>query len=213
MQVLNLFFDKIYVINLDRRPERWAEALREMEKWQIYAERFSAVDGQTLANQGYTLSLGAVGLIKTNLNILQEAKAKGYKQILILEDDIFFTYEIVNFLQYYNLVPDDWKMLYFSGNHNGHVLGVMPPAIVNDRVLRIHETYSTHAVAIKAEFFDTIIETIAPCQHPLDVYYAQLQKKHSVYCFKNYNGLPMAGQRVGYSDITESNADYSWLIK
>lgn len=211
MHLLNTFFEKIYIINLDRRPERWNAARQELERWGIAAQRVSAVDGHDCRGQGYRLALGAVGLIKTNINILYDAKANAYSRILILEDDVVFSQEINKIDQYLNAVPEDWEMLYFSGNHNGHVVGVMPPSVVNDKVLRIHETFSTHSIGIDHGMYDAIIEAITPCQKPLDVYYAELQKKHKIYCLRGT--VPVATQRAGYSDIMEENADYQWLIK
>jgi hypothetical protein len=211
MHILNTFFDKIYIINLDRRPERWLLAKQELSRWSIEACRMSAVDGNTLKDDGYRLALGAVGLIKTNINILNDAKEKGYSRILILEDDVVFSPEINKIDQYLDAVPADYDMLYFSGNHNGHVVGVMPPEAINDKVVRVHETYSTHCVAIQAGMYDAIIDAIKPCQKPLDVYYAELQKKHRVFCLKG--ATPVATQRVGFSDILSEQADYQWLIK
>jgi len=211
MHMLNTLFDKIYIINLERRPERWALAEQELKRWGIAACRVAAVDGNTLKDAGYRLALGAVGLIKTNINILQHAKANGYKRILILEDDVVFSQEINKIGEYLAAVPADYDMLYFSGNHNDHVVGVMPPHVINDKVLRVHETYSTHCVAMQEHMFDVIINAIQPCHKPLDVYYTELQKKHNVYCLKG--PVPIATQRVGFSDILAEHADYQWLIK
>lgn len=40
--------DFIYVINLDRRPERWQDVLKELVPYDILPHRFSAVDGWAL---------------------------------------------------------------------------------------------------------------------------------------------------------------------
>ena len=45
---LNQYFDKIYCVNLDRRPDKWAEAVEEFKKNNMEVERFAAIDGQTL---------------------------------------------------------------------------------------------------------------------------------------------------------------------
>ena len=40
--------DNIYVINLDRRTDRWAYMQREMRKFNLKVQRISAVDGNKL---------------------------------------------------------------------------------------------------------------------------------------------------------------------
>lgn len=42
---INSCFDRIYVMNLDRRPDRWEKVLRRTKKHNIDVSRFSAVDG------------------------------------------------------------------------------------------------------------------------------------------------------------------------
>jgi len=187
------------------------QVYEEVLKHKIIVTRVSAVDGNTLANQGHTLSLGAVGLVKTNISILEDAKAKNHKYILILEDDIVFSHELSKIADYFEALPANWDMVYFSGNHNGHVVGVMPPHVINDKVLRIHSTYSTHCIGIRSQMYQPIIDKITPAQSPLDVYYEQLQKIHNVYCFSA--PTPIVTQRSGFSDILNAEAEYGWLIK
>ena len=119
---LKNYFDKIYCINLDRREDRWDETLVELNKWGLsdYISRYSAVDGNTL-NNDTTINNGELGILNTHINIISEAKENDYKNILILEDDIEFTEEIKNLDEYMSLVPSDWDMIYFGGNHNKHM--------------------------------------------------------------------------------------------
>lgn len=42
---INDVFERVVVLNLDRRPDRWAQAQHQLEQAGITAERFSAVDG------------------------------------------------------------------------------------------------------------------------------------------------------------------------
>ncbi|MFZ9376809.1 MAG: glycosyltransferase family 25 protein, partial [Candidatus Fonsibacter ubiquis] len=50
MRVLNDYFEKIYCINLDKRPDRWESAKKEFLKHNINVERYSAVDGKFVKN-------------------------------------------------------------------------------------------------------------------------------------------------------------------
>jgi len=211
MKNISEYFDKIYCVNLDRRKERWDECLLEFEKWNIKdVERVSAVDGNNLQMKKYSTSMkaGELGLVLTNINIIKDAKEKNYNSILILEDDVVFTNEINNISEYMEKLPNDWDMLYFGGNHNTHA-GVKPPTVVNDKVCKLHRTYTTHCIGINKNLFDIILSVLSKYRHPIDVEYSIMQK-----IFKIYSFYPaMALQRVGYSDIQKGVRDYNWLIK
>ena len=90
-------FDKVYCINLDRRPDRLESFNTQVEKYDLgdYT-RISAVDGSKINISDYktTLKLGELGLVLTNLQIIKDSKENGYNNILILEDDCSFTNEI-----------------------------------------------------------------------------------------------------------------------
>jgi len=203
-------FDKVYCINLDRRPDRLENFKKEVEKYNLGEfERFSAYDGKglNLTNE-YNLKPGEIGIIKSNLDIIKDAKKNNYKTILIIEDDCVFKDEIINFEDYFNLLPNDWDMLYMGGNHNTH-MGVKPPQQINEKIVKLHSTYSAHFVGIKSSVFDHIEVLLERGQHPLDVEYVKLQKIFNCYSFTP----TLTSQLVNFSDIQESTTDYNWLIK
>jgi len=204
------FFDKTVCINLDRRFDRWSECVSEFEKNGLTnIERFRAVDGKDLQQQpkGF-LTQSRLALVLTNMLILDKAIEEDYNSILILEDDVEFTKQVTNMKSFFDSLPEDWDMLYFGGNHNTHV-GYEPPTIINDKVCKLHNTFSTHCVAINKKSFKEILERLKKCDNALDVIYAELQKKLNVYSF-----YPMiATQRVSFSDIENKMTDYKWLIK
>lgn len=204
------FFDKTFCINLDRRFDRWSECVAEFDKNKLVGiERFRAVDGKDLTElpKGF-LTTSRLALVLTNMLILAKAIEENYSSILILEDDVEFTKQVVNMKSFFDSLPEDWDMLYFGGNHNTHV-GSEPPTIINNKVCKLHNTFSTHCVAINAKAFKEILERLEKCDNALDVIYSELQKKLNVYSF-----YPMiATQRVSFSDIENKMTDYKWLIK
>ena len=203
-------FDKVYCINLDRRPDRLENFKKEVEKYNLGEfERFSAYDGKQLnLTNNHNLKPGEIGIIKSNLDIIKDAKKNNYKTILIIEDDCVFNDEIINFEDYFNLLPIDWHILYMGGNHNTH-MGVRPPLIINDKVVKLHSTYSAHFVGIKSSVFDQIESLLEIGKQPLDVEYVKLQKIFNCYSFTP----ALTSQLVNFSDIQESTTDYNWLIK
>jgi hypothetical protein len=204
-------FDKVYCINLDKRPDRMEKFNNEVSKYDLGDfERVSAIDGEKLDISQFNtrLSRGELGLLMTNLNIIKTAKKNNYESILILEDDCCFTDEIKNIDEYFKYLPSDWDFLYMGGNHNSH-MNVNPPIIINDKVCKLHSTYTTHFVGIKNTIFDQIESILEKKNQPLDVLYTTLQKIFNAYCF--YPAI--ATQIVDFSNIQNTITDYTWLIK
>jgi len=75
------FIDKIFYINLDKRKDRFEQINTELQKMNFpdeKIERFRAVER------------GQVGCIQSHIGVLQLAKERHYRNILILEDDFQF---------------------------------------------------------------------------------------------------------------------------
>jgi GR25 family glycosyltransferase involved in LPS biosynthesis len=204
------FFDKTVCINLDRRFDRWSECVAEFDKHKLTnIHRFKAIDGKDLkqTSSGF-MTPSRMALVLTNIQIIEEAIKNNYESILILEDDIEFGPQVIKMDSYFDSLPNDWDMLYFGGNHNTH-MGIRPPDIINEKVCKLHNTYSTHCVAINKKAYEPILDRIKKCDNALDVIYVELQNKLDVYSF-----YPMiATQRVSFSDIENKMTDYKWLIK
>jgi GR25 family glycosyltransferase involved in LPS biosynthesis len=204
-------FDKVYCINLDRRPDRMVHFEDQVKKYDLGEfERFSAYDGKKLniKNHSSNIKLGELGLVLSNLEILNICKNKNYNNVLIIEDDCLFTDEVLKIEEYFELLPSDWDMLYMGGNHNTHV-GSNPPIKINEKVSKLTNTYSTHFVGINGKIFDELIFSLSLKNQPLDVTYTLFQKNKNVYSF--YPGI--ANQLVDFSDIQNKITDYNWLIK
>ena len=209
MSNLNQYFDKIYCVNLDKRTDRWGECLNEFKKHNMTVDRFSAVDGSMeTINRQTRLNDGEIGVILSNIKILEDAIKNEYESILILEDDIIFDDSLSDIKSYFDSLPDDWNMLYFGGNHNTH-MGLQGPKIINEKVCKLHNTFAAHCVGIKKDMFQLLIDVLSKFNGQLDVEYAKLQKIFNIYSF--YPAI--AKQRPGYSDIQNKVVDYNWLIK
>ena len=125
----------------------------------------------------------------------------------MLEDDIYFTPEILNYEEYMDMVPDDWDMIYFGGNHNLHMGAQLNK--INDKVARLHSTYGLQCIAVKNTVYKPMLEKIKEKKLPIDVYYTNLvQKKYNCYGFYP----SMALQRVSFSDLQNQVMDNRWLF-
>lgn len=199
------YFDKIYVINLDKREDRFLKFKDELEKFGIeHVERFSAIDGSTVTTNSKLLS-GEIGVLMSHLEIVKQAKEQNLENILILEDDVFFTEEILKLDEYMNLVPNDWDFIYFGGNHHYGP----PPIILNDKIIKLNYTVALHCVGINKTLFDTIIAMLPKMGKQVDAYYADLHSLYNAYGFKPN----MAKQIAGFSDIQNRYVDYSGFFR
>ena len=196
------FFDKIYCINLDRRPEKWLQCEQEFNKHGLTVERFSAVDGNPdkIVSK---LTDGAIGCIKSHLNIIKLAKELNLKNVLIFEDDVEFIDDLNNiFQEYYKQIPTDWGLLYFGVNHNN-----LPLLKFTENLSFVKHTYTTHAYAVNNRLYDMIIETLSNFENECDILLTKIQELGNSYVFQPH----LAWQRAGYSDILNVEANYDFL--
>lgn len=196
-------FNKIYCINLARRTDRWEESQKEFEKvGLIGVEKYEAIDGSTYdwSNIKSGLLVGELGLIETHINIIKEAVENKYESILIFEDDIYFHENFIQIHEYMDALPKNWDMLYLGGNHSyGY-----PPEHVNDKVIKLNKTYTTHAIAIKSSLFKSILDNAEKRNIQIDVLYSNYHKTNNVYCFSPNLAL----QRSDFSDIQNRIVNY-----
>ena len=72
--------DKIFYINLDKREDRRTEIEQELNLMDLPYERFPAIYNES----------GPVGCGYSHLSVLKLARDRGYKNVLIFEDDFTF---------------------------------------------------------------------------------------------------------------------------
>jgi GR25 family glycosyltransferase involved in LPS biosynthesis len=203
---LNNYFEIVYVINLDRRKDRYEDFKKEMSKYGIEnVERFPAIDGTTISSNGIPLLSGEIGVLLSHLEIIKKCKEEGYKNVLIMEDDVCFSDEIYKIEEYMSSVPTDWDFIYFGGNH---IYG-LPPTLINDKVLKLNYTVALQCVAINNTMFDVIEVVLPKLNKQVDAYYAEFHRNFNAYGF-----FPnMAKQTIGFSDIQNRIVDYSDFFK
>jgi len=201
-------FDRVVCINLPYRTDRKVNFLSQCEKYNLgNFEFFNAIDGNTLPNP-HPISNGNFGLILSNIEILKIAKEDNLNNILIIEDDCDFNDKIIEINSYLNKLPDDWDMFYLGGNHNIGWGDTLPPYEINDKIVKLHNTFTTHFVAVKSKMFEVLLEELATFSYPIDVIYTKIQKKYNVYCTKDM----VASQKEGYSNIENKFVNYSNVI-
>lgn len=131
-EIFNIFFDKIFVVTLERsanRQKHISEALKglnyqfffgadknnfsleELKEKNIYNEALS------VKHHRYSkpMNAGQVGCALSHRNIYEEILNNRYAKTLILEDDVEAVTESINlFSEIIKELPDDWELLYFD---------------------------------------------------------------------------------------------------
>lgn len=190
-------------INLARRPDRWARVRAQFQQHEIKVERWKAIDGAGLAMPvGWRHPAGAYGCSKSHVAAVRKAALKKYESLLIFEDDVEFHPELRSrFSRFMAQVPDDWDAIYLGGIHR------LEPIAVNTNVVRLVETNSTYAYALRNTVFDAFIAINERARVPVDETAKLLQKQFNFYCF-----LPhLAWVTRDYSDILGAEVNHWWL--
>lgn len=216
---LNNFFEHIFCLNLDERKDRWEQCQSEFAKHGIEnVERFSAIRGTSLNlplsnnidERGHVhpphingINVAGIGGNMSNLFMIRTAKRSGYRNILLLEDDVVF-HESLNeeFNKIIPQIPETWDMLYLGGNHFAS-----RPSKVTENLYRVRCTVCLHAVAINHTMYDRLIEKLVDVSRPTDCNYADLQKSSNCLVTNPH----LAWQRGGYSDVQTSVQGYEFL--
>lgn len=132
----NNFFDKIFVITLERSVNRQAHikkaleglnyqfffgadknnfSLEELKEKNIYNEALA------IKHHRYSkpMNPGQIGCALSHRNIYEEILNNRYAKTLILEDDVEAVTESINlFSKIIKDLPDDWELLYFDYSKN-----------------------------------------------------------------------------------------------
>lgn len=91
------FVDCIYVINLERRPEKWARVDALLRKEGLFPNRFNAIDGwsipksvqkELMGPHPIRMLPGEVGCLLSHLSIIRDALDRNFNIAWIFEDDI-----------------------------------------------------------------------------------------------------------------------------
>ncbi len=103
---VNDFFDKVIVINLDRRTDRMEKLAPQLEKLDIQYKRFSAVDGKKLDIDPVVAGL------RSHLQVMKQIAGQ---RVLILEDDALFVDDFnEKFEKVMQTLPEDWDIFYLG---------------------------------------------------------------------------------------------------
>ena len=210
MNIKNVF-DKIVVLNLERRTDRLKLVRESMRTINLHEDEYSvhhACDALALAaseTKDLKIKKGAHACNKSYLKIFTEFMHTDLNTLVVVEDDCAFLKDFDYTI--FETIPENWDLLYFGANNN------IQPKVFNKNWNKIIKSYSSHMIAYsrkaiafilnylqKEEFikefeYDVILHRFVQCQ---DCYISK-----TLYAYQNNS----------YSDIEMKNVDYSWMLK
>ncbi len=159
MNSISDYFEKIFVINLDRRREKIEpflsqfDGLTEFDRKKI--ERFAAIDGTLPENKPpreWKVTPGAWGCLQSHHAIIKRGITEGWKNVLIFEDDATITKPDTferDLNQCLDELPSDWEQFYLGCEHLNQPTDI--PTIVSPHIHRTANGNRTHAYALTSE--------------------------------------------------------------
>lgn len=146
------FFDAIYCINLDRRPDRWEAMQRRFQRLGIERKvrRFSAADTPLNHHIGCALS---------HRRIIAQARQQQLKTVLVFEDDARFSPDAAEVLTHSlrELEGRDWQLLYLGGWRSASSLQSIPGC---PHLQIPAQITCTHAIAYHHSVYDAILNAV-----------------------------------------------------
>lgn len=191
---LNNYFDKIYLINLDRQPHRLGKIWFKLKSLNIDFHRISAVDGALMDDVNLRVENKFVlACLLSHIKVIKHAKENSYNKILIFEDDVMFCENFSILIQEINKIPLSWKLLYLGASQYD-----WDDLEFFDNFYFSKETLGTFAYGVDSFIFDEIISICEQQNAPIDRKLAIIQKKYYKECYTFYPNLCVA-------DISDSS--------
>lgn len=158
----------VVVLNLDRRPDRWDEMVRELPEYDGAVVRVRAVDGADLREQdvkdfgarmrasrsdaptGLGYVAGQLGCLRSHRSASEMALRENLPAVTVFEDDASWMPDGRAALAALE-PPDDWQVLIYGGRPDGKKL---PPG-----THRVSRWLCAHAYSVRGrEAFETLVE-------------------------------------------------------
>lgn len=200
-------FDRVYLINLKRRPDRLA-AFRNMQAdngWQLPEPIiFEAIEGDKVGVPDYfKQGGGAYGCLRSHVTCLERVLMDDLETVLMMEDDCTWFPDAWQRLKaFMQSVPEDYQQVMLGGQHT------QPPVPVKPGVLRCRNTQRTHAYAIKASAIKSLLKVWSTSGVHIDWVMGPWQADKAVYCPSSF----IFGQAGGKSDISgQTNPPKFWI--
>jgi len=170
MRRIDEYFDAVYVINLEKRPDRWAHFQDEMRALGIAA--YNRVEGYDMP-LGNTRESGNFGCVASHRAVMERIVYDGAHRALVFEDDAALSpkFKAADFAPTWDMIegrlPAAWDLLYLGGHY-----AEPPLARVNPNVLRCARMHTTSSYGITYDMARKMAPHVYGCG-PVDELFGQ----------------------------------------
>ena len=225
--MMTKYFEHTYLVNLPQHTGRKLKTLEHLEFYGIYPEVFEASNGYASPllnkyqeysnkpigkldyfsdfnelefnrNKHFIETAGAYGYIDTYINILKDAKIKGYESILIFEDDVLLSKDFnKRFDNLYKTLKDNWKFIGLGASqYHWNSVDLSQAEKKGYYSPKQLDTCGSFAIAIHKEIFDELIELQQKFEAPFDhLPLGEIYNKYPDECFIAYPYMVMPDVR------------------
>jgi GR25 family glycosyltransferase involved in LPS biosynthesis len=210
------YIDVIYYINLDNRPDRNEEFLKEMDKIDFPKDKIIRIPAV------YKKGQGSLGCSMSHIKTMELFIESGYENCIIFEDDFEFTQnndEVMTLIKKLFENDSDFDVCMLSGWEFE-----LKPIPEKDYIKQVIYALTTSGYIVSKKFAPTLLDNYkkgcdilakkfeenpdypSEYKYEIDRYWTKLQPDNKWYLFQ-----PKVGkQRTSYSNIRERNMEYSF---
>jgi glycosyl transferase family 25 len=189
------FIERVVYINLAHRTDRRSQIEAELSCFGDRVERFDAIRH----------THGGLGCSKSHLAVLERAKAQGWRNVLIIEDDFMWFQRETGAGRFTELATGSYDV----------ILVAAASAKYDPITLRVQSAQAATGYLVAAHYYDTLIanykesieqfeKTMNYGTYALDQWWKRLQPGGLWFIMRPTMGV----QRPSYSDIEHKIVDY-----
>lgn len=195
----NIGLEKIFCLNLERRPDRKEYAMKQFEKIGLEGVEFiKAQDAKALGLKSELMDItpGMIGCYNSHREIMKHCIDNDIKSYLVLEDDPLF---IEGFNEFIDMVlkhiPNDWDFAYLGcTEHNGFGTHLKQ---INDFWVVPRSAWGTQAFMMRGRAIKKVYDMLENMQMQID-------------CQLSLITLPKSG--LNYYNVFPSCVEQYWDI-
>lgn len=183
LNILNKFFEKIYVITCVDFNTRHKFIKQQFKKFKIDFSFFIAPEQYLFVDN--ILSRSEQSLLYAHKECIVNAKINGYKNILICEDDVLFKNKPrKNFKEFIQVLPNDWDAIQL-GNQLWASKWLHREKI-KDNLYRFYHGTGSHCIGINQKAYNNMISSLESNNNPADFAYYEMYKELKCYSPENF---------------------------